>query len=246
MGWSLKYLGNLTQDDHLNIYLEGKCVLSEDRVDLQKAWNEVSWQIARMRDNPECADSEYALISDKHNGGLVLTMGFDPEENLAAPFINTGVRPKVAILREQGVNSQNEMASAFLQAGFDAVDVHMTDLLEGRAKLADFVGLAACGGFSYGDVLGAGGGWAKTILHNAKLQSSFRRFFETPDNVYAGRLQRLSDDFSAQGSYPRVPSIGPLSSATCPSSSKLVCQCQDSRVTVYLLHGYDRAPPFRS
>ena len=80
MGWSLKYLGNLTQDDHLNIYLEGKCVLSEDRVDLQKAWNEVSWQIARMRDNPECADSEYALISDKHNGGLVLTMGFDPEE----------------------------------------------------------------------------------------------------------------------------------------------------------------------
>ena len=177
MGWSLKYLGNLTQDDHLNIYLEGKCVLSEDRVDLQKAWNEVSWQIARMRDNPECADSEYALISDKHNGGLVLTMGFDPEENLAAPFINTGVRPKVAILREQGVNSQNEMASAFLQAGFDAVDVHMTDLLEGRAKLADFVGLAACGGFSYGDVLGAGGGWAK---------SSFRRFFETPTTFTLG------------------------------------------------------------
>lgn len=186
MGWSLKYLGNLTQDDYLNIYLEGKCVLSEDRVDLQKAWNEVSWQIARMRDNPECADSEYALISDKHNGGLVLTMGFDPEENLAAPFINTGVRPKVAILREQGVNSQNEMASAFLQAGFDAVDVHMTDLLEGRAKLADFVGLAACGGFSYGDVLGAGGGWAKTILHNAKLQSSFRRFFETPTTFTLG------------------------------------------------------------
>ena len=186
MGWSLKYLGNLTQDDHLNIYLEGKCVLSEDRVDLQKAWNEVSWQIARMRDNPECADSEYELISDKHNGGLVLTMGFDPEENLAAPFINTGVRPKVAILREQGVNSQNEMASAFLQAGFDAVDVHMTDLLEGRAKLADFVGLAACGGFSYGDVLGAGGGWAKTILHNAKLQSSFRRFFETPTTFTLG------------------------------------------------------------
>jgi phosphoribosylformylglycinamidine synthase len=185
MGWSLKYLGNLTQDDHLNIYLEGKCVLSEDRVDLQKAWNEVSWQIARMRDNPECADSEYELISDKHNGGLVLT-GFDPEENLAAPFINTGVRPKVAILREQGVNSQNEMASAFLQAGFDAVDVHMTDLLEGRAKLADFVGLAACGGFSYGDVLGAGGGWAKTILHNAKLQSSFRRFFETPTTFTLG------------------------------------------------------------
>mgnify|MGYP000821579828 CR=1 FL=1 len=139
-----------------------------------------------MRDNPECADSEYALISDKHNGGLVLTMGFDPEENLAAPFINTGVRPKVAILREQGVNSQNEMASAFLQAGFDAVDVHMTDLLEGRAKLADFVGLAACGGFSYGDVLGAGGGWAKTILHNAKLQSSFRRFFETPTTFTLG------------------------------------------------------------
>lgn len=111
-----------------------------------------------MRDNPECADSENDLISDPHHGGLTLAMGFDPEENIAAPYINTGVRPKVAILREQGVNSQNEMASAFMQAGFNPVDVHMTDLLSGRANLAEFVGLAACGGFSYGDVLGAGGG----------------------------------------------------------------------------------------
>lgn len=186
MGDALKYLGNLTQDDHLNIYLDGKCVLSEARSDLQKAWSEVSWQIARMRDNPECADSEYSLISDEHNGGLVLTMGFDPEENIAAPFINTGARPKVAILREQGVNSQNEMASAFMQAGFEAVDVHMTDLLEGRAKLSSFTGLAACGGFSYGDVLGAGGGWAKTILHNSRMQGAFRKFFETPTTFTLG------------------------------------------------------------
>ncbi len=183
---TLMYLGNLIPEENLNIYLEGKCVLSEERANLQKAWSKVSWQIARMRDNPECADSENDLISDPHHGGLTLAMGFDPEENIAAPYINTGVRPKVAILREQGVNSQNEMASAFMQAGFNPVDVHMTDLLSGRANLAEFVGLAACGGFSYGDVLGAGGGWSKTILHNAGLQNMFRRFFENPNTFTLG------------------------------------------------------------
>lgn len=183
---TLMYLGNLIPEENLNIYLEGKYVLSEERANLQKAWSKVSWQIARMRDNPECADSENDLISDPHHGGLTLAMGFDPEENIAAPYINTGVRPKVAILREQGVNSQNEMASAFMQAGFNPVDVHMTDLLSGRANLAEFVGLAACGGFSYGDVLGAGGGWSKTILHNAGLQNMFRRFFENPNTFTLG------------------------------------------------------------
>ncbi len=183
---TLMYLGNLIPEENLNIYLEGKCVLSEERANLQKAWSKVSWQIARMRDNPECADSENDLISDPHHGGLTLAVGFDPEENIAAPYINTGVRPKVAILREQGVNSQNEMASAFMQAGFNPVDVHMTDLLSGRANLAEFVGLAACGGFSYGDVLGAGGGWSKTILHNAGLQNMFRRFFENPNTFTLG------------------------------------------------------------
>lgn len=183
---TLHYLGNITEENSLSIYVDGNCVLCDPRDELERAWSGVSWQISRRRDNPECADSEFELISDRHHAGLVLTMGFDPQENIAAPFINTGERPKVAILREQGVNSQNEMASAFMQAGFDAVDVHMTDLLEDRANLQNFVGLAACGGFSYGDVLGAGGGWAKTILHNSKLQLMFRRFFENPKTFTLG------------------------------------------------------------
>ncbi len=173
----LHYLGNVNATDKLTVYVQDKCVLNTDRVDLQKAWTEVSWQIARRRDNPACADSEYSLIADKDNGGLILSTGFDTTENIATPYLNLGAKPKVAILREQGVNSQNEMASAFMHAGFEAVDVHMTDLLEGRANLASFTGLAACGGFSYGDVLGAGGGWAKTILHNPMLSEMFARFF---------------------------------------------------------------------
>lgn len=182
----LVYLGNLTSGDCLNIYVEGKCVLSESRVELQKAWEEVTWQMARRRDNPACADSEYKLIEDVHHKGLTLTMGFNPEENIASVYINSSVKPKVAILREQGVNSQNEMASAFQQAGFDPIDVHMTDLIEGRADLSTFNGLAVCGGFSYGDVLGAGGGWAKSVLYHSKLQSMFRRFFENPQTFTLG------------------------------------------------------------
>lgn len=186
LGDCFRYLGNIRNDEKLYIYNERELAFSATREDLQKAWSEVSWQIARLRDNPACADSEFNLISDKDDGGLVLSMSFDPSENIAKPFINTGAKPKVAILREQGVNSQNEMASAFMDAGFDAVDVHMTDLLQGRASLADFVGLAACGGFSYGDVLGAGGGWAKTILHNRMLKEMFQQFFYRKDTFTLG------------------------------------------------------------
>lgn len=181
----LIYLGNILQEEELAIYLDGECVFSEKRAALEKLWTEVSWQIARGRDNPDCADSEYALI-DSNISSLVLATGFDPEENIAAPYLNFKVKPKVAILREQGVNSQNEMASAFMQAGFDAVDVHMTDLLNGRAELASFNGLAACGGFSYGDVLGAGGGWAKTILFNDSMKANFARFFENSNTFTLG------------------------------------------------------------
>lgn len=185
LGHCLVYLGNILREEDFSIYLRGECVFTEGRNTLEKLWSEVSWQIARQRDNPDCADSEYALINSK-KCGLVLATGFDPEENIAAPFINLGEKPKVAILREQGVNSQNEMASAFMQAGFDAVDVHMTDLLEKRADLTAFNGLAACGGFSYGDVLGAGGGWAKTILFNDRLKDQFVRFFENSNTFTLG------------------------------------------------------------
>lgn len=180
------FVGEVVDDDALTISANGAELARLDRADLQKAWTEVSWQIARGRDNPACADSEFARIECKEDTGLFAKTTFDVNEDVAAPMILTGVRPKIAILREQGVNSQTEMAAAFTRAGFDAYDVHMTDLLTGRADLAEFTGLACCGGFSYGDVLGAGGGWAKTILHNDRMVEMFRTFFNREDTFGLG------------------------------------------------------------
>ena len=180
------FVGEVVDDDALTISANGAELARLDRADLQKAWTEVSWQIARGRDNPACADSEFARIERKEDTGLFAKTTFDVNEDVAAPMILTGVRPKIAILREQGVNSQTEMAAAFTRAGFDAYDVHMTDLLTGRADLAEFTGLACCGGFSYGDVLGAGGGWAKTILHNDRMVEMFRTFFNRGDTFGLG------------------------------------------------------------
>ena len=180
------FVGEVVDDDALTISANGAELARLDRADLQKAWTEVSWQIARGRDNPACADSEFARIERKEDTGLFAKTTFDVNEDVAAPMILTGVRPKIAILREQGVNSQMEMAAAFTRAGFDAYDVHMTDLLTGRADLAEFTGLACCGGFSYGDVLGAGGGWAKTILHNDRMVEMFRTFFNREDTFGLG------------------------------------------------------------
>lgn len=180
------FVGEVVDDDALTISANGAELARLDRADLQKAWAEVSWQIARGRDNPACADSEFARIERKEDTGLFAKTTFDVNEDVAAPMILTGVRPKIAILREQGVNSQTEMAAAFTRAGFDAYDVHMTDLLTGRADLAEFTGLACCGGFSYGDVLGAGGGWAKTILHNDRMVEMFRTFFNREDTFGLG------------------------------------------------------------
>lgn len=180
------FVGEVVDDDVLTISANGAELARLDRADLQKAWTEVSWQIARGRDNPACADSEFARIERKEDTGLFAKTTFDVNEDVAAPMILTGVRPKIAILREQGVNSQTEMAAAFTRAGFDAYDVHMTDLLTGRADLAEFTGLACCGGFSYGDVLGAGGGWAKTILHNDRMVEMFRTFFNREDTFGLG------------------------------------------------------------
>lgn len=180
------FVGEVVDDDALTISANGAELARLDRADLQKAWTEVSWQIARGRDNPACADSEFARIERKDDTGLFAKTTFDVNEDVAAPMILTGVRPKIAILREQGVNSQTEMAAAFTRAGFDAYDVHMTDLLTSRADLAEFTGLACCGGFSYGDVLGAGGGWAKTILHNDRMVEMFRTFFNREDTFGLG------------------------------------------------------------
>ena len=154
--------------------------------DLQAAWQETSHQIQRLRDNPACADSEFALLADKERGKLFADLSFDLKDDIAAPYLSGSLQPKIAILREQGVNGHIEMAAAFTRAGFQAVDVHMSDLIAGRVSLETFQMLAACGGFSYGDVLGAGEGWAKTILFNDKLRDQFAEFFARPDTLSLG------------------------------------------------------------
>ena len=154
--------------------------------DLQAAWQETSHQIQRLRDNPACADSEFALLADKERGKLFADLTFDLKDDIAAPYLSGSLQPKIAILREQGVNGHIEMAAAFTRAGFQAVDVHMSDLIAGRVSLETFQMLAACGGFSYGDVLGAGEGWAKTILFNDRLRDQFAEFFARPDTLALG------------------------------------------------------------
>jgi len=163
----------------------GEVLLDEDLRDLAQAWDEVSWRIAALRDNPECADAEHAAFG-ADVPGLVVAPSFNPTHDIAAPYISTGARPKVAILREQGVNSHVETAHAFAAAGFDAIDVHMTDLQAGRFDLADVVGLVAGGGFSYGDTLGAGEGWARSVLFNPALTEAFATFFNRPDTFGLG------------------------------------------------------------
>ncbi|MGB3461397.1 MAG: phosphoribosylformylglycinamidine synthase, partial [Rhodanobacter lindaniclasticus] len=153
---------------------------------LYKAWNETSHAMQRLRDNPQSADAELEWRLDDADPGITPKLGFDPAEDIAAPFIARGPRPRVAILREQGVNGQVEMAAAFTRAGFEAVDVHMSDLAGGRVQLADFRGFAACGGFSYGDVLGAGRGWATSILYNEMLRAQFEAFFADPTKFALG------------------------------------------------------------
>ena len=181
-----RVIGTVNDEDAFVVNVADKIVLNESRKTLMRAWCEVSHEIARRRDNPACADSEFELSCSDHKGLYVATT-FDTNEHPAGPYIHSGeVKPKLAVLREQGVNSQMEMAAAFTRAGFEVWDVHMTDLLTGRVTLAGFKGLAAAGGFSYGDVLGAGGGWAKTILFNAKLSDMFSEFFARPDTFSLG------------------------------------------------------------
>lgn len=157
------------------------------RSDLQREWTKVSHAIARLRDNPVCADEEFGLIDDIEHYGLIVNANFDFNQAIEAPYINSRTsKPKVAILREQGVNGHLEMAAGFVKAGFDAIDVHMSDLMRGRVHLRDFEGLVACGGFSYGDVLGAGSGWANSILFHEKLRDEFTKFFHRPETFSLG------------------------------------------------------------
>ena len=165
---------------------DGESVYSGDRRLLQRAWSETSYRIQRLRDNADCAEQEFDSLLEEENPGLSVKLAFDVNDDIAAPYIKKGVRPKVAVLREQGVNGQVEMAAAFDRAGFAALDVHMSDILAGRVDLEEFKGLVACGGFSYGDVLGAGEGWAKSVLFNNRARDAFQGFFERKDSFALG------------------------------------------------------------
>jgi phosphoribosylformylglycinamidine synthase len=156
------------------------------RKELETHWARSSFQIQGLRDNPKCAQEEFNTVAEDDDPGLSVEHQFDINQDIAAPMIATGIRPLVAILREQGVNSQVEMAAAFTRAGFTAVDVHMSELISGKTTLEQFRGLVACGGFSYGDVLGAGEGWAKSILYNSRVRDEFQRFFNRPDTFSLG------------------------------------------------------------
>ncbi|TXH14952.1 MAG: phosphoribosylformylglycinamidine synthase [Gammaproteobacteria bacterium] len=180
------FIGEPNDKDEIRFRRNAKLVFAASRVELLQAWSETSYRVAKLRDDPESVQQEFDALADAGNPGLSVALSFDVKEDVAAPFIASTARPKVVVLREQGVNSQFEMAAAFERAGFTPVDVHMSDLQAGRIDLADFHGLAACGGFSYGDVLGAGQGWAKSILFNPRLRDEFAAFFGRSDTFALG------------------------------------------------------------
>lgn len=178
-------IGKVTTTNEINIR-KGDVVFSDTRINLHRMWSETTFHMQSLRDNPDCAQQEYDRILNDADAGIHAKLSFDINDNIAAPYINTGKRPNMAILREQGVNGQTEMAAAFDRAGFNSVDVHMSDVIAGRVALKDFAGLVACGGFSYGDVLGAGEGWAKSILFNSRARDEFSAFFTREESFALG------------------------------------------------------------
>ena len=250
----LHTVGTIGSDEKIVIRNQAGIVLEQTRADLQRAWQETSHAIQRLRDNPACADSEFALIGDNERSALFADVKFDVNEDIAAPFVNSGAKPKIAILREQGVNGQIEMAAAFTRAGFDAYDVHMSDLMAGRVHLADFKMLAACGGFSYGDVLGAGEGWAKSILFHPALRDQFAAFFADPNTLTLGvcngcqMVSNLAEIIPGTAGWPKFKRNlseqfeARLSMVHVPKSASLILnEMQGSSLPVVVSHGEGRA-----
>ena len=249
------YIGTINPtSDRLVITVDDETLFDQPRADLQRAWQETSHAIQKLRDNPACADSEFALIGDNERSALFADVKFDVNEDIAAPFINSGAKPKIAILREQGVNGQIEMAAAFTRAGFDAYDVHMSDLMAGRVHLADFKMLAACGGFSYGDVLGAGEGWAKSILFHPALRDQFAAFFADPNTLTLGvcngcqMVSNLAEIIPGADTWPKFKRNlseqfeARLSMVHVPKSASLILnEMQGSSLPVVVSHGEGRA-----
>lgn len=250
----LHTVATIDTDEKIVIRNQTGIVLEQNRADLQRAWQETSHAIQKLRDNPACADSEFALIGDNERSALFANVKFDVNEDIAAPFINSGAKPKIAILREQGVNGQIEMAAAFTRAGFDAYDVHMSDLMAGRVHLADFKMLAACGGFSYGDVLGAGEGWAKSILFHPALRDQFAAFFADPNTLTLGvcngcqMVSNLAEIIPGTEAWPKFKRNlseqfeARLSMVHVPKSASLILnEMQGSSLPVVVSHGEGRA-----
>ena len=250
----LHTVATIGSDKKIVIRNQAGIVLEQTRADLQRAWQETSHAIQKLRDNPACADSEFALIGDNERSALFADVKFDVNEDIAAPFVNSGAKPKIAILREQGVNGHIEMAAAFTRSGFDAYDVHMSDLMAGRVHLADFKMLAACGGFSYGDVLGAGEGWAKSILFHPALRDQFAAFFADPNTLTLGvcngcqMVSNLAEIIPGTAGWPKFKRNlseqfeARLSMVHVPQSASLILnEMQGSSLPVVVSHGEGRA-----
>jgi phosphoribosylformylglycinamidine synthase len=231
-----------------------KTLLAVPTMALRQYWSRVSYEMQKLRDNTRCAEEELAAKCDASDPGLSPKLTFDPAQDVSAPYVSRGVKPRVAVLREQGVNSQIEMAAAFTRAGFTAVDVHMSDLLAGRVSLKDFVGLMACGGFSYGDVLGAGGGWAKSILFNERVRQEFAAFFSRPDSFGLGScngcqmMSQLKEIIPGAEHFPRfVRNASEQFEArlslveVAPSPSLFLKGMEGSRMLIAVSHGEGRA-----
>ncbi len=251
-------IGEVNNDDRIVIRNRSEVLLEESRIDLQRAWSETTFRMQSLRDNADCATEEYERILDGNDPGMFAELSYDIDDDIAAPFISSGVRPAVAVLREQGVNGQIEMAAAFDRAGFDAVDVHMSDIISGRVSLDEYKGLVACGGFSYGDVLGAGEGWAKSILFNAQARDQFEAFFNRDDSFGLGvcngcqMMSNLHELIPGASSWPHfVRNLSEQFEArvamveVMKSPSLFLQGMEGSRMPIAVAHGEGRAE-FRS
>lgn len=248
-------VGQVRNDERVVVQRAGHTLIDERRVDLHRAWSQTSYQMQSLRDNPDCARQEYDLLLDRDDPGIVPHLTFDHDECIISALVERALeRPKVAILREQGVNGQTEMAAAFHLAGFAAHDVHMSDILSGNVSLDDFSGLVACGGFSYGDVLGAGLGWAKSILYHEQSRSAFARFFGRPDTFTLGvcngcqALSGLKEIIPGAAHFPRFTrNLSDQFEARLAqvevlrSPSVLLSGMFGSRIPVAVAHGEGRA-----
>ena len=246
-------IGELNNKDRIVFTYDKLEVLAGDRVAWHRLWSNTSYQMQTLRDNADCARQAYDTLLDKHDPGIQPKLTFSPSDNIAVPYINNGIRPSVAILREQGVNGQVEMAAAFDRAGFNSIDVHMSDIIAGRFDLASVKGLVACGGFSYGDVLGAGGGWAKSILFNPQAGDAFAAFFQRDDSFGLGvcngcqMLSHLKDMIPGAAHWPRFVRNqseqfeARLSFVEVAESASILLQgMQGSRLPIAVAHGEGR------